>query len=117
MQPPTEHIEQAVVFAQLIDRLRRSVLVQVLRRGAQHAAVGGSHGQGNQTGVLRCAVAQGNIHRLAKQIGHAIAQQQTQLHLRMRLLKFIQPRQQGIATEIRRCRQLQRSTDTNLAAG
>src|SRR3990167_4969366 len=43
MQPPTEHIEQTVMLGQRLYRLRCAVPLQVLRSGAQHAAVGRGH--------------------------------------------------------------------------
>jgi len=76
VDPLAEQVQQAVVRRQVVDPPGCSVVGQVVRRGAQHAAVAGRQGQRHQVGILRLAVAQGDVHRLAVQVGDPVAQMQ-----------------------------------------
>ncbi|MNL17580.1 hypothetical protein D3C87_1386810 [compost metagenome] len=112
-----EHEQQAIVLRQLLQLPRLAMPGEVTRRGTQHAAVLRGDGQRHQAGVLRLAVTQGDVHRLPKQIGDAVTQQQTHGEFRVFALKLVQPGQQQVATEVRRRRQLQHAADLILATG
>ena len=84
---------------------------QVGRGAAQHAAIAGRQRQGDQAGVLRLAVAQGNVHRLAEQVGDAVAEQQAQRQLRTLGLELVEPGQQRVAPEVRGRGDLQHAAD------
>ena len=117
MHATAQHIQQAIVLGQLLQVPGFTVLREVAGRGAQHTHILRRHRQRDQAGVFGFAVAQGDVHRLAKQVGNAVAQQQAHGQLRVLTLEFIQPRQQMVAAEVRRRRQLQHAADMILAAG
>lgn len=73
--------------------------------------------QRHQTGVFRFAVADGDVHRLAEQVGDAVAEVQTNAQARMLALEIVEPGQQHIAAEIRRGGKLQHAGDVLAATG
>ena len=99
MDPAAEHIEQAIVLSQLFQMPRLSVTRKVTGRGAQYAHIVRCDGQSDQAGILGLAIAQGDIHRLAKQVSDPIAQQEPHGELRVVALELVQPRQQVVATK------------------
>jgi len=112
-----KHVQQAIVLGQLLQMARLAMPGEVTGGGAEYANIVRGDGQRNQAGVFGLAVAQGNVHGLAEQVGDAITEQQAHVQLRVLLLEGVQPRQQLVAAEIRRCRQLQHTTDVILATG
>ncbi|MOA32897.1 hypothetical protein D3C78_1541530 [compost metagenome] len=62
------------MLGQLFQLARLAMPGEVFGRGTQHTTIVWSDGQRHQAGIFGLAVAQGDVHRLAKQIGDAIAQ-------------------------------------------
>ncbi|MNF65952.1 hypothetical protein D3C84_477340 [compost metagenome] len=112
-----QHVQQAIVLGQLLQLVRLAMSGQVARRRTQHATILRGDGQRHQAGIFRLAVTQGNVHRLAEQIGDAVAQQQAHGEFRVLALELVEPGQQQVSTKVRRCRQLQYATDLILTAG
>ena len=101
------HIAQRAVVGQIFGRMRSTVARQVVGAGAGNAMVIGYHRQGHQAGVSRHAKAQGDVDRVAKQVGIAVIEQQLQTDGGVLQLELIQPAQQHIATKVRGRGQLQ----------
>ena len=74
MNPRAEHVQQAIVLQQLFELMRLALARQVVGGRAQHPAVVRGHRQGHKAGVFRLAVTQGDIHRLAEQVGNPVTQ-------------------------------------------
>jgi len=90
MHAAAEHVQQAIVLRQLFELTRLAVARQVGRRGAEHAAIVRGDGQGHQTRIFRFAVAQGDVHRLAEQVGDTVTEQQAHGQLRVLALKLVE---------------------------
>ncbi|MCY1435718.1 hypothetical protein D9M71_518230 [compost metagenome] len=117
VDPAAEHVQQAIVLCQLLQLPRLAMPGQIAGSGAQHPAVLRGDGQRHQAGVLRFTVAQGNVYRLAKQVGDAVPQQQAHGEFRMLALKLVEPGQQQVAAKVRWRRQLQHPADLILTTG
>ncbi|MNP15360.1 hypothetical protein D3C76_1077140 [compost metagenome] len=75
MNPVTEHEQQTIMLGKLCDLLRLPMTRNVSRGSAKYATIVGGHRQCHQTRITGLAIAQSNIHRLAKQVGETISQQ------------------------------------------
>ena len=75
---PGQHEAQTIMFGQFIQLTRHTMKRQIGWRAAQHASIRRCHRKRHQTGILRRAIAQGDIYRLAEKISIAVSQEQSQ---------------------------------------
>ncbi|QNG70791.1 hypothetical protein NIPOLPBK_04034 [Stenotrophomonas maltophilia] len=112
----TELVDQAIVLAQFVQAHRRAPSLQVIGRSREHTTVAFEQGQGHVAGVVEVADADRHIDRIAEHVGHFIGQPQVQAQPWMRGSERGQPRQQQVATKVRRRRQLQRAMQFGVLA-
>ncbi|MNY34519.1 hypothetical protein D3C86_1688660 [compost metagenome] len=74
VDPAAEHEQQAIVLRQLLKLSWLTLPGKVTRGGAKNAAILRSDWQRHQARVFRLAVPEGNVHRLAEQVGDAVPQ-------------------------------------------
>lgn len=102
-----ELIDQAVVLAQILQSRGRATPLQIAGRGRQHAPVAFQQRQSHVVGVVEVTDADGHVDRVAEHVGDLVGQAQVQAQPRVRGAERAQPRQQQVAAEVRRRRQLQ----------
>jgi len=104
------------VLAQVLQPRRHAAPPQVSGRRRQHAAVALQQRQGHVAGIVEVAQADRHVHRVAEHVGHLVGQAQVQPQPRVRGAERGQPRQQQVAAEIRRRRQLQGAVQVGVLA-
>ncbi len=112
----TELVDQAIVLTQFVQTHRRAPSLQVIGRRREHTTVAFEQGQGHVVGVIEVADADRHINRIAEHVGHFIGQPKVQAQPWMCGSECGQPRQQQVATKVRRCRQLQRAVQFGVLA-
>ncbi|MND78082.1 hypothetical protein D3C80_697890 [compost metagenome] len=99
------------MFEQIFGGLHGAFPRQVLGRGHQYLAVPRCQWQGYIVGVGVQAIADGDIHRIAEQIGDLVGEEEAQVQLGMLSAKRREPGQQHVAPQIGGRGHLQRSAE------
>src|SRR5690349_16194594 len=98
----TENVRQTVVQHQFIQRCRQATPLHVFRRGNKHPSVVFCERKRHVARRLWRPIANGDVYRVAKDIGHVVRQRKLQHQLWMRVAEHPEPRKQTVSTEIRR---------------